>query len=350
MRNSYSNTRILTLVILLVSLLVSQTLAVSKTGTTAASFLEIGIGARGTSMGNAYVAVVNDVNSLYWNPAGLALMDRGEVGFVQTNWLGGIDFSNVSAAFPMGGMGTVGFALTSIGIEEMDVRTIQQPEGTGEKFEATDFSATVGWGRKFTDRFAFGANFKYIEERIWHMKASSVAVDLGTNFRTQWKDMRIGMSVSNFGGKMQLKGDDTLIKVDIAPDKEGNNSKINAHLDTDQWSLPLIFRVGVSGDVLHIPHGKLTMALDAAHPNNYAESISLGGEFNLMDMLFLRAGQTFYLDDEDDDGNAYSPESLSFGAGINLLVTPTMRFKLDMAYSDWGILSDVKRFSLSLEF
>lgn len=182
------------------------------------------------------------------------------------------------------------------------------------------------------------------------MKASSVAVDLGTNFKTQWKDMRIGMSVSNFGGKMQLKGDDTIIKVDIAPDKEGNNSKINAHLDTDEWSLPLMFRVGIAGDVLHIPHGKLTMAIDAAHPNNYSESISIGGEINIMDMVFLRAGQTVYLDDQDDSGNAYAPESMSFGGGINLLVTPTMRFKLDMAYSDWGILSDVKRFSLSLEF
>ena len=350
MSNSKSYLRILTLVILLLSLLGSQLLAVSKTGTTAASFLEIGIGSRGTSMGNAFVAVVDDVHSLYWNPGGLALMDKSEVSFLQTNWLAGINFSNVSAAFPMGTLGTFGFALTSIGIEEMDVRTIQQPEGTGEKFNASDFSATLGWGRLFTDRFSFGANLKYIEERIWHMKASSVAVDLGTTFRTQFKDMKIGMSVSNFGGKMQLKGDDTLIKVDIAPDKEGNNSKINGHLDTDEWSLPLIFRVGVAGDVLKIPHGKLTLAVDAAHPNNYSESISIGGEFNVMDMVFLRAGQTYYLDDSDEAGNPYAPESFSMGGGINLLVTPNLRFKLDMAYSDWGILSDVKRFSLSLEF
>jgi len=331
-------------------LIMSSTQAVSKRGTTAASFLEIGIGARGTSMGNAYVAVVDDVHSLYWNPAGLALMDKSEVSFIQTNWLAGIDFNNVSAAFPMGNMGTFGVALTSISIAEMDVTTIDQPEGTGERFGATDLSATLGWGRKFTDRFSFGANVKYIEERIWHMKASSVAVDLGTTFKTQFKDMKVGMSVSNFGNKMRLQGDDTLIEVDIAPDQEGNNSRINAHLDTDYWSLPLTFRVGVAADVLKIPHGKLTMAIDAAHPNNYSESISVGGEFNLMDMAFLRAGQTFYLDDLDDDGNSLSQEGFNVGGGVNFLIARSLRFKLDMAYGNWGILNETRRFSLSLEF
>lgn len=331
-------------------LLVTTTLAVSKRGTTAASFLEIGIGARGTAMGNAYVAVVDDVHSLYWNPGGLALMDKSEVSFIKTQWLAGIDFNNVSAAFPMGTLGTVGVALTSISIEEMDVTTVNQPEGTGERFGASDLSATLGWGRKFTDRFSFGANIKYIEERIWHMRASSVAVDLGTTFRTQFRDLKVGMSVSNFGGKMQLEGDDTLIEVDIAEDLEGNNSRINAHLDTDQWSLPLTFRVGLAADVFKIPHGKLTMAVDAAHPNNYSESISVGGEFNLMDMAFIRAGQTFYLDDVDDDGNNLSQEGFNVGGGVNFLIARNLRFKLDMAYGDWGILKDTRRFSLSLEF
>lgn len=348
MRNSMITRRI---VMVVLALGLTATLeAVSKRGTTAASFLEIGIGARGTAMGNAYVAVVNDVNSLYWNPGGLALMNKSEVSFIQTNWLGGINFNNVSAAFPMGALGTIGMALTSVSVEEMKVRTVDQPEGTGEKFGATDLSATLGWGRKFTDRFSFGANIKYIEERIWHMKASSVAVDLGTTFRTQWKDVKIGMSVSNFGNKMRLEGDDTLIEVDVAEDLEGNNSRINAHLDTDYWSLPLTFRVGVAADVLKVQHAKLTLALDAAHPNNYSESISIGGEFNVMDLAFIRAGQTFYLDDEDESGNPYSPQDFSIGAGVNLLIARNLKFKLDMAYGDWGILSDTKRFSLSLEF
>ena len=45
----------------------SQT--VSKTGTTAAQFLKIGIGARALAMGGAYSAVSDDATALYWNPA-----------------------------------------------------------------------------------------------------------------------------------------------------------------------------------------------------------------------------------------------------------------------------------------
>ena len=45
---------------------------INRYGTTTANFLEIGVGSRATSMGDAYVAVANDVSSIYWNPAGLS--------------------------------------------------------------------------------------------------------------------------------------------------------------------------------------------------------------------------------------------------------------------------------------
>ena len=52
---------------------------VSKVGTTAASFLEIGIGSRAIAMGGAFVAVANDATALYWNPGGLSRLPSKEV-------------------------------------------------------------------------------------------------------------------------------------------------------------------------------------------------------------------------------------------------------------------------------
>lgn len=323
---------------------------VSKVSTTAASFLEIGIGSRAVSMGGAYVGLADDVTSLYWNPGGLALMPKNEVTFIHTQWLAGIDFNYIAGAFPMGSLGTIGAAITTLNSGDMLVRTVERPEGTGERFDATDMSIALGWGRSFTDRFTFGANVKYIEQRIWHMKANTMAIDLGTTFRTQFRDMRIGMSVSNFGSKMKMEGRDTQIKYDIDDDKEGNNSKINAHLDTDEWSLPLLFRVGVAADVVKTPFAKLTMTVDAAHPNNYAESVAIGAEATIMNIVYLRGGTTNYLNDTDEDGNQYSPQGMSLGAGLNYLITRNMRVKLDYAYGDFGLLSDVQRFSIALEF
>ena len=97
-------------------------------------------------------------------------------------------------------------------------------------------------------------------------------------------------------------------------------------------------------------NSSLTVAVDAAHPNNYAESISMGSELNISNMLFLRAGQTFYLDDKDENGDNYSPEGLNIGGGINYLVTRNMRIKLDYSYSYWQLFDNTQRFSLSLEF
>ena len=345
---------IIRFVLVLMSVLITLTpvwaQGVSKVGTTAASFLEIGIGSRAVAMGGAYVGLAEDVTAIYWNPGGLALISQSEVSLIHTQWLGGINFNHVAAAFPMGSMGTIGASLTSLNSGEMDVTTVFYPEGTGERFDVSDLAVTVGWGRRFTDRFSFGANVKYISERIWHSQASAIAVDLGTTFRTQFRDMRIGMSVSNFGNKMQMTGRDLQIKYDIDEQKEGNNSKINAYLATDEWSLPLLFRVGLAGDVIRLPHAKLTMTADAAHPNNYAESLHLGGEFNIMDLLYLRIGNTMYLNDVDDDGEHYSQEGVSFGAGLNYLVSRNLRLKVDYAYGDFGLLESVQRFSLALEF
>jgi len=52
---------------------------VSKVGTTAGEFLKIGVGSRATAMGGAFVAVSNDVSSLYWNPAGIAKLEKNEI-------------------------------------------------------------------------------------------------------------------------------------------------------------------------------------------------------------------------------------------------------------------------------
>ncbi|MCF7800648.1 MAG: PorV/PorQ family protein [Candidatus Marinimicrobia bacterium] len=323
---------------------------VSKVGTTAGSFLEIGIGSRAMGMGEAYVGMADDVTALYWNPAGLALIPRNQVTFVHTQWLADINFNHIAGAFPLGRSGTLAASLTSLNMGEDKVRTVFYPEGTGEMFTASSVAMSVGFARRFTDRFSFGAAGKYIREQIWHMSASALAVDIGTLFRTQFNDMRIGMSISNFGTSMQLEGRDTQITHDIDESKEGNNSKISAHLDTDEWSLPLLFRVGIAGEVIQSNHQRLTLALDANHPNNYAESVQIGAEYAIREFAFLRIGHKFYLNDKNEDGDPNSPEGFTAGAGVNLLISRNTRFYLDYSYGDFGLLDQVQRFSINLEF
>ena len=68
-----------------------NTETITKTGTTAAQFLKIGVDARGSAMGNAFTAMSGDISAMYWNPAGLASIGKIESMFVNANWLAGIN-------------------------------------------------------------------------------------------------------------------------------------------------------------------------------------------------------------------------------------------------------------------
>ena len=316
---------------------------VSKVGTTSASFLEIGVGARSNAMGGAFVAVSDDANALYWNPAGIARLERSTVTFVHSEWLADTDFDFAGIVIPLGTFGTLGASITALNMGEMDVRTVFEPEGTGEKFSAGDVALGLTYARNLTDRFSFGLNTKYIRQDIWHMTASSIAIDVGTLFTTQFNDMKIGMSISNFGNKMKMEGKDTRVYHDIDPVKFGNNELINAFLETERWPLPLIFRVGISMDLIRNEYSRFIIAADALHPNDNYESVNLGTEYAFNDLIFLRFGyKSLFLKDTE--------EGLTAGGGIKYQLAGKIFVNFDYAYADFGILQNAQRFSLGIDF
>lgn len=316
---------------------------VTKVGTTAAPFLEIEVGSRAIAMGGAYVAIASDASALYWNPSGIARMRQGEVFFSHTNWLADTKYDFAGLVVPAGRLGTLGFMFSTLNMGEMKVRTVLYPEGTGELFDANSFMFGGTLARNLTDRFSIGMSVKWIHESIWHMRSSALAVDIGTLFTTPFNGLLLGMSISNFGGKLQLFGKDTQIKYDPDPTAYGNNSKIDAYLHTNAWSLPLIFRVGVAYPLRLSASNKLLLALDAAHPNNNTEYMNLGAEYGFRENLYLRFGyKSLFLKD--------SEEGLTLGAGFAYRMLGNIRVHLDYAYADFGILNTVQRFSLGLLF
>ena len=196
--------------------------SVSNVGTTAASFLDIGVGARSISMGGAFVALADDPTALYWNPAGTVNIDKPTAHFFHSPWLADIRFNHSALVMPFGSSGTFSFFITSVTMDEMKVRTIKIPEGTGEYFSVSNVALAGSYARRLTDRFSFGLNVKYIQEKIWHMNAGGLAVDLGSLFITKNSGLRIGMSISNFGGKMSMAGYDTEVDYDVDETMYGN--------------------------------------------------------------------------------------------------------------------------------
>lgn len=316
---------------------------VTKVGTTSAPFLKVEPGARAVGMGGAFVAVANDATAIFWNPAGIARLTKTEIILIHTQWLAGTSFDFVGFILPLGTFGTLGVSITSLSMGEMKVRTVFYPEGTGEKYGAGDVAIGLSYARNLTDRFSIGFNGKYIQQHIWHMSSSAFAVDIGTLFTTQFNGMKIGMSISNFGTNMQLDGKDTMINYDPDPVKYGNNDRIPAHMQTDKFSLPLLFRVGVAMDILKGKRNRMTLAIDAVHPNDNTENLNLGVEHVFNNMIFLRIGYKNLFTKDGEEG-------LTAGAGMKYRLIGNTSLKIDFSYQDFGRLNNVHRFSMGLEF
>jgi hypothetical protein len=318
---------------------------VSKVGTTAAAFLEIPVGARAIGMGGAFVGTANDVTSLYWNPAGIARLDHSEAIFSHANWIADMNFDYAALSVPLENFGTLGLSFTSLTMPDMLVRTVDRPEGTGERFTAGSFAVATHYSRNLSDKFSIGFTAKYISEAIWDMRANGFAVDVGTLFTTNFLNgMRIGASISNFGTDMKLAGRDTRTFHPIDPTKLGSNDQIPQNIEMDAWHLPLNFQFGVAVDAIKSDENLLTLAVDALHPTDNYESLNVGAEYGFQNMFFIRGGfQSLFLTDSEG--------GLSLGAGILAdLFGGGMKARADYAYDDFGRLKAVHVFALSVLF
>ncbi len=316
---------------------------VSKKGTTAAQFLSINQGARASGMGSAYVAVSDDPTAIYWNPAGLAKVSGGAVVFDYVNWIAGINYNYVAASYNVGSYGTLGISFLSSNIEDMKVRTIQDPEGTGETFGVSDVMFSVAYAINLTDNFAIGFNPKFINQKIWRTNATAFAIDMGVQYITPFDGIVLAMSISNFGTKMKLDGTSALVLYDPDKNSTGNNDRIPAYLQTDEWELPLNFRVGIAYKPINTAMHKFLIAIDAMHPSDNYESLNVGGEYTFNDMFFLRAGYKSLLLKE-------SEESYTFGAGVRQRFIGNVSIKIDYSYGNFGRLNNVQRFSVGITF
>jgi len=317
---------------------------INGNGTTGASFLEIDIGSAATAMGGAYVSIANDVSSAYWNPAGLAYINKKQTFFMYQPWIADISNFYTGVAINYEQYGTLAFTMNYIGYGNEPVTTVSQPEGTGEYWGARDLAANLCFARKLSDKFSIGGNIKYIQQTIWHASASTYAADLGALFETPFNGIRLGASISNYGGKMKLDGRDQKISVDPDPLNQGNVEFINANLETDQFPIPLIFRVGLSGELINKQNIRLSYGIDALHPNDNSEYLNIGIESTFGNLVSIRAGYPSLFKEESIEGP-------TFGAGVNYRIWRTATIlKIDYSFADFGPLGDVKRISIGFNF
>ncbi len=316
---------------------------VAGVGTSAATFLEIGAGARAMAMGGAYVAQATDASALYWNPAGIAFAPGFQVEFMNSKWLADTQYNFVGLVAPIPSIrASVGVSFISLDYGQSPVRTVDRPEGTGENYSARDIAFGLTYAMALTDRFSFGLSGKYISQRIWSESGSAIAMDVGVFYNTMLKGLRIGASVSNFGSDIRMAGRHLTTVVD--PDAAVQNfDRVPVNYKVGSYSLPLLFRVGLAYTRTLGAFGTLTVAGDVNHPSNTTESINLGAEYGFANMFYLRGGYENLYERDHQNG-------VTFGGGVEYLRRGMMGFRVDYSWSDWGILKSTQRFSLGLMF
>lgn len=314
----------------------------SKVGTTAAQFLKIGVGARAIGMGGTQTAVLGDISSIYWNPAALSrLATAGELTFNHVNWLADINYDFAAGVMPIGELGTFGLSLVSLRVPEEEVRTVDFPQGDGRKWDASSFAIGLSYARNLTDQFSIGFNAKFIRESVWDESASGFAIDVGTLYKFDVKGLTLGASISNFGTTMRLDGRDLYFNNDPNGNIGSGPNNIPSEYRSEDYSLPLMFRIGLAYDALQAEDFRVTAAADATHPNDNTEYVNSGLEIAWQEMVFARVGyKSLFLRD--------SEQGLTLGFGLHYAITNVGSFKLDYGFADYGRLQTVHYFSLGL--
>ncbi|NOT33456.1 MAG: PorV/PorQ family protein [Candidatus Eisenbacteria bacterium] len=316
--------------------------AQSKVGTATGQFLLIEPSARLAGMGNAGSTAHDEILAAYYNPAAIGYFKTRGAQFTHALWFADISYDHAAVALPLGGLGSLYASLTSLNSGDIAVRTVGQPLGTGELYRVSDVSFSVGYGRLITDLFSLGVQMHYLQESIFNTSARTFAMSAGTLYRLSDQGLEIGSSLNYFGTSSRFSGRDLAILYDADPDEYGDNGNLPADQTTGRFPVPVLFRVGIGLPVRLTPAQKLRLAIDAYHPSDDTESISLGGEWAYRDVVALRTGYQNLFQQDSELG-------LTFGAGFQSRVGD-YKVRADYAWADHRRLDATHRITVGVNY
>lgn len=149
--------------------------------------------ARGAALGGAMAAVVNDASALLWNPAGLAVLAKPEVGATDVILFQDTNYDFVTGAYPTPKWGTFGAAYVAQNSGGFTARQLPTDPGTG--FSVGESAVIGGWGKTFGP-VSVGAAVKSVRESIDNVAASGAGADAGAIYRHD-EHFSIGLMLQN---------------------------------------------------------------------------------------------------------------------------------------------------------
>ncbi|PKR81134.1 hypothetical protein CW751_06000 [Brumimicrobium salinarum] len=236
--------------------------------------------ARSSAFGSAGVASTNGLEAQFSNIAGLAFTDQTQIKFNYTNWLGDANISLNSAGIAqrVGDQTVIALSLQAFGYGDIDITTVDLPEGGIGQFSPRKNIINLGFAREFSNSIYAGLNVKIINENIANLKASGVAFDAGIRYVTGEQDhIKFGITLKNVGTPMKFEGDG--LSQEIFYQGTGGNATMVQR--GASFELPSLLALGFAYDFIFDENNKLTAAA-AFHANSFTnDQFNIGLDYGM---------------------------------------------------------------------
>ena len=266
-------------------------------------FMNIGVDAASLAMSNAVVASTNDVNSGYWNPAGLINLEGGQVALMHASYFANIaQYDYIAYAKPIDDRSAWGISMIRFGVDDI-LNTTQLIDNNGvidynriSKFSTADYGFTFSYARKLpVQGFQYGINSKVIRRIIGKFASSwGVGFDLGLQFeRNDWyfglmlRDITTTYNIWNINEEEYAT-----IKNAVAGQNQDlpESTEITAPKAQLGMSKKMIFHYDYSLLVAANLNMQFTRTNDIISSKALSIDPAIGFDFGYTDLVFLRGG------------------------------------------------------------
>lgn len=276
-----------------------------RIGQSGASQLMINPWAQSSGLGWASVSNIRGLEATFFNVGGLAHSKRTELGFSNTNWLvgSGIQINSFGFAQSLGGEGVLALTVMTMDLGEIEVTTVEQPNGGLGTINPQNTNIGIAYAKKFTNSISGGVLVRVHSEAIPNASVQGIAIDAGIQYtetsdkkdKLKKDDIKFGISMKNVGPDASYNGDGVTFKA-INP----NNTDIQQSFlfRTADFGLPTLINIGASYDfrldkTKETYNHRLTPGLNFTSNSYTRNQLTAGVEYGYKDILMLRTAYAY---------------------------------------------------------
>lgn len=304
-----------------------------RAGSAGATQLLINPFARSSGWASANTASVFGVEANFNNVAGLAFVKGTEVIFSRTNWLQGSEvyINSFGLGQKIGDAGVLGLSVMTMNFGEIDITTVEQPEGGLGTFSPSYANIGLSFAKEFSNSIYGGITARVISESIANVKSFGFCFDAGIDYVTGERDqVRFGIALKNVGPPMSYAGDGLSFTGVVPP----NDQQMTVEQRSDRFELPSALNIGAAYDLQFGELHKVTIAGNFTSNSFTKDQFALGVEYGIKKMVFLRGG-FMYEDGIFDDAertNVYTGPTAGLSVDIPFGKEKQSKIAVDYSY------------------